>query len=461
MFIYDMARRVKSVIKDYKKQHDCEFLSPVRRIERTAPVAGRRICAMTFDDGPSDIETNPRISDDGLTLSLLKTLESFGARGTFDVIGTTEDNYPDVPGKHGSFSWGGMKYDHYPDIDKDLRGGAKNRPDLIARILEGGHEITNHGYRHILFGHPKLVYGARACFKNVHEVIDDIMTLQTLLHENHGYEMRLGRPPHYVDKIPDGKNSYDAYRYAGYQYLAASFDGGGWHPSCGDTKKDADAMVEPLKAALAKNADALNGQIIFQKDGFSMSRHTPVAEALPLQLQVLSDYGYEVVTVSELLAASPFTDVVCDDAAALANAGYTVAYRNNSLLPGRALTFGELVMMSAPPKEMLSAYRRLADNGFLTDTFDVSGVSKYGISPKHPYFLAYEHALSHGALKAGNPDGLRCKTPVTGELFKDYLLKIAPGYECGIKSGALTRADAFPHLRRALLTPDTEESDIK
>ena len=451
MFIYDTARRIKRIIKEYKKKRDCEFLSPVRRIERTAPLPGRRICAMTFDDGPSDIETNPRISDDGLTLTLLKALESYGARGTFDVIGTTEDNYPDKPGKHGSFSWGGVKYDHYPDIGKDLRGGAKNKPDLIARILEGGHEITNHGYRHILFGHPKLVYGARACFKNIHQVTDDIMTLHKLLSREHNYEMRLSRPPHYVDKIPDGKNSYDAYRYAGYQYLAASFDGGGWHPSCGDTAKDAEDMVAPLRDALSKNADELNGQIIFQKDGFNMSRHTPVAEALPLQLQVLKDYGYEVVTVSELLSASPFTDVVCDDARALANAGFTVAYRNNSLMPERTLTFGELVEMTAPQKEMLSSYRRFVDANFSADGFNTAGAAKYGISPKHPYFISFDIALSRGVLSAKNPLRLRCETPVTGEIFSDYLRAIAPEYSCDIHNGILTRGDAFSHLRRALI----------
>ncbi len=451
MFVYDMARRAKRVIKEYKKKRDCKFLSPVRRIERTAPLSGRRICAMTFDDGPTDIETNPRISDDGLTVTLLKILESFGARGTFDVIGTTEDNYPDHAGKHGSFSWGGVRYDHYPDIGKDSRGGAKNKPDLISRILDGGHEITNHGYRHILFGHPKLVYGDRACFKNVHEVIDDIMALHTLLSEKHGYEMRLSRPPHYVDKIPDGRNSYDAYRYAGYQYLAASFDGGGYYPSCGDTSKDVEAMVAPLRAALSRNPDELNGQIIFQKDGFSMSRHTPVAEALPLQLALLAEYGYEVITVSELLSASAFTDVICPDACQLANAGYTVAYRNNFLMPERKLTFGELVVMSASPDAMLASYRKLADSDFSYDGFDVSGCAKYGISTKHPYFIAFNLALKNGVIKPENAKKLRCNTTVTGEIFADFLRTIAPDYTFDATSGFMTRGDAFPHLRHILL----------
>ncbi len=451
MIIYDLARKAKRYIKEYKKARDCKFLSPVRRIERFAPVPGRRLCAMTFDDGPSDLALNPPVSEDGLTLHLLKTLESFGAKGTFDVIGTTEGNYPDSPGKEGSFSWGGVRYDHYPDINEDKRGGAKNRPDLIKRILDGGHEITNHGYAHILFGHPKLVYGARASFKNIHEVVDDLSKLQKLLEEEHGFTMHLARPPHYVDKIPDGTNSYDAYRYLGYQYLAASFDGGGWLPSCGDLAADVEKMVAPLRHALSENPDALSGQIIFQKDGFSMSRHTPVAEALPLQLKILSDYGYEVVSVSELMKLSPFVDAIDEDAAALSLSGYTVAYKNNMLLPERELTFGELVMMSADPQEMLTAYRVYVDAGLVAEKEDIAVGKKYRLSLKHPYFFAFALAAKRGLIDAKNTNGLSVSSPVSGELFAAYLKKLSPESSFGNLPEKLLRRDAFPYLKNALL----------
>ena len=32
---------------------------------------------------------------------------------------------------------------------------------LIRRMLDEGHQITNHGYRHIIFGKKPFVYGAR------------------------------------------------------------------------------------------------------------------------------------------------------------------------------------------------------------------------------------------------------------------------------------------------------------
>ncbi len=451
MILYDLARRAKHKLRDYKRSRDCEYITPVRRIEKVYPIKGERICAMTFDDGPTVAKTCPEVSELGLTEHLLTTLEKYGARGTFDVIGTTEENYPDEAGEHGSFSWGGVKYDHYPDINRDTEAGAKNRPELIKRIIDGGHEISNHGYRHVLFGHLKLVYGARAHFDTIHEVVEDMMKLDKLILSEHNCKIRLARPPHYVDKIPDGKTSYDAYRYAGYNYMAASFDGGGWLPSCGDTERDVEAMVAPIEKALSENPDSLNGQIIFQKDGYSMSRHTPVAEALPKQLELLSKYGYKVVTVSELLARSSFEDCENEDATALATAGYTVAYRNNTLQPERGLTFGELVVMATSPDAVNKAYREFVDSDYNTEKLSVDAAKSYGVSEKHPYFIAFCVASELGLIDKENKDKLSYKSAVTGKMFSEFMKKLAPGYEFTISSGALKRGEVFSHLRLALL----------
>ncbi len=450
MIIYDLARRAKHMLRDYKKKHDCKYVTTVRRIERVFPIKGQRLVAMTFDDGPTDIETNPVVSEDGLTLHLLKTLEKYGAKGTFDVIGTTEHNYPDVAGEMNSFTWGGVKFDHYPDINLDSRAGAKNKPELIKRILDGGHEITNHGYRHVLFGKMKLVYGDRESFNNIHEVVEDIMTLDKLLLDDFGYKMKLSRPPHYVDKIPDGKTSYDAYRYAGYNYMAASFDGGGWLPT-GSFEKDVSAMVEPLRRALSENPDSLNGQIIFQKDGFSMARLSPVAAALPEQLKLLSEHGYKVVTVSELLALSAFEDSENKDATALANAGYAVGYKNNTLHPERLLTFGELVAMTANPEKQLSLYREFVDSDYDAATLPEDFTKKYGITKDHPYFIAFCIALNDGLLDRENADKLSYKSHVTGKLFSEFMKKLSPDLSFDIKEGNLLRGDVFSLLVRALL----------
>ena len=450
MIIYDLARRAKHILRDYKKKHDCKYVTTVRRIEKVYPPEGMRVVAMTFDDGPTDIETNPKVSEDGLTLHLLKTLEKYNARGTFDVIGTTEHNYPDEAGEENSFTWGGVKFDHYPDINLDARAGAKNKPELIKKILDGGHEITNHGYRHVLFGKMKLVYGDRESFENIHEVVEDLMTLDSLLEKDFGYKMKLSRPPHYVDKIPDGKNSYDAYRYLGYNYMAASFDGGGWLPT-GSFESDVEAMVAPLRRALSENPDALNGQIIFQKDGFSMARLSPVAAALDEQLRLLTECGYKVIPVSELLALSSFEDCENRDATALANAGYAIGYKNNTLHPERGLTFGELVVMTANPEKHLSAYREFVDSDFLADGNIEEIAKKYGITKSHPYFIAFSLAATDGLIDKENGLNLSWKTPVTGKLFSSYMKKLVPDFSFEIKNGRLLRGDVFPILRDALL----------
>lgn len=451
MFLYDLARRAKHKLREYKKSRDCGYITPVRRIERVYPLTGERVCAMTFDDGPTVAKTNPKVSELGLTEYLLETLERYGARGTFDVIGSTTENYPDVAGEHGSFSWGGVKYDHYPDINRDGEAGAVALPSLIKRMIDGGHEISNHGYRHILFGHLKLVYGARAHFDNIHEVVADMMKLDNMMMEEHNVKLRLARPPHYVDKIPDGKTSYDAYRYAGYNYLAASFDGGGWLPSCGDTEKDVEAMVEPLRRALSENPDSLNGQIIFQKDGYSMSRHTPVAEALPKQLELLSQYGYKVVTVSELLSRSGFEDCGNEDATALAAAGYTVAYKNNTLQPERTLSFGELVVMCTPPEAVRKAYCAFVDSKYSTDGLYADVAKRYGVSEKHSYFIAFCKAAELGLIDKENKEKLSYRSAVNGKIFSAFMKKLSPETDFPKNSEKLRRGDAFAHIRATLL----------
>ena len=460
MFLYDLARKIKSGYKVRQKQNAGRFLSPVRRIERVAPIKGERLTAMTFDDGPSaaplartepsanavyaasassaslsssatnaaQTTATPQRSEKGLTAHILDTMNQYGAKGTFDVIGTTSGNYPDKAGKSGSFAWGGERFDHYPDFNMDDLAGAKNRPELIARIINEGHELTSHSYTHTLFGRIRMIYGKRACFDSIHDVISDLKLLDKLILNDHSCSIRLARPPHYVDKTLDGHSAYDAYRYMNYQYMAASFDGGGWKASSGDYDRDVSDMVAPLAQALEASPDALGGQIIFQKDGCSMSRLTPVADALPRHLELLAKHGYRVVTVSELLEISPFEDVSNDDsifeaARSLIGKGYCIAYRNNTLQPDRLLTFGELVVMSASPEKVLSVFREDVDSEF-TRSFP-QALGRFGVTATHPYYHAFAAALETGVLF--NEDTHTADAPVTPHILSDYIRRL-PGY---------------------------------
>ena len=99
--IVKLGKKGKKIVKKFAAPAEKHHLSYTRRIERIK--TGRRICAMTFDDGPMDLPAAPdRFGGKSLTDVLLDTLAEFGAKGTFDVVGDTGENYPDKAGKAGS-----------------------------------------------------------------------------------------------------------------------------------------------------------------------------------------------------------------------------------------------------------------------------------------------------------------------------------------------------------------------
>lgn len=236
-----------------------------------------------------------------------------------------------------------------------------NQPELVRKILADGHELTSHSYSHRLFGPKRVVYRSRRHMQSLQQVTEDLTRLHTYVREQFGYEMKLARPPHYVDKIPGGATAYDAYRIMGYQYMAASFDGGGWQPA-GSYDEEVRQMVQPLRNLLERDADALSGQIIFQKDGCNMNLRTPVLDALPQQLRLLREYGYQVVPVSRLLELSPFEDLSPDSRALpwvleLIRRGHIVGYKNNTFQGEMYITPEEFLLMAARPERLRAQAR--------------------------------------------------------------------------------------------------------
>ncbi len=352
MLLYNAARKVNTQIKKYKKIQAGKYLSCSRRIEFVYPPQDGKYVAMTFDDGPTAYPTTSK-PDVGLTDELLRILNKYNAKGTFDVIGSTAENYPDEEGTLGNFTWSGVHFDHYPKFNDDLSAGAVNQPKLIEKILSGGHEITSHTYSHRLYGPMLAIYGQRTHFDSLAQVINDLKMLDTYMKDNFNYEIKLSRPPHYIDNIPDKSTSYDAYRIMGYNYMAASFDGAGWQPE-ESYEKEVSAMIEPLQQALDHNVDCLNGKIIFQKDGCNMNLRTPVADALDKQLELLTQNGYKIVTVSELLALSAFEDFSPNSpqytfAKKLLSKNHVIGYKNNTFQPERKITADEFLVMCAAP----------------------------------------------------------------------------------------------------------------
>lgn len=430
------AKKLKHRFQDEIKSRTPVYLSPVRRIERVA--LNERVVAMTFDDGPCALPAIPDSDGRALTLRLVETLEKFGAHGTFDVVGDTSGNYPDVVGKPGTAMWGGVKFDHYPDFEKDAFGGVKSCPQLTKRILDGGHEITSHTWAHVLFGPKPLVYGKRQSLNSIDEVIADLETMDSFMRENYDYAIKLSRPPHYVDNTKDGLSAYDAYAVMGYQYMAASFDGAGWLPLA-SYEAEVEATWKPIERALAADPDYFCGQIIFQKDGYSMARRSPVADGLEKQLELLSAQGYRVVNVSDLLKMCQFADLSPENklyaaAEKLLNAGYCICYRDNTVRADNILTRGELAMMlygCTSAKERIDIAR-----GRKSPAKDVSY--------KHAYSAAVATAVNSGEmpLSAGKfaPDGTVTATELAEVCQKHF------GKKPGNLPGVITHAAAIAAL---------------
>ncbi|GAU78039.1 polysaccharide deacetylase family protein [Fusibacter sp. 3D3] len=440
MILFEILRKINRFIKQHNKRKAGIYLSPVRRIEQVYPLLDERVCAMTFDDGPSALPPNPvpqLDSEDeivkrayGLTEVLMNTLERYGAVGTFDCVGGTQENYPDQRGKLHTAKWGGTAHDHYPDFEKDPFAGILNQPELGERILKRGHEMANHGGRHVIFGPMRLIYDSRVSLSSLERVLEDLTLFHNFAYKNYKHTPTLSRPPHYIDRIKGRLNAYDVYAMMGYQYMAASFDGGGWKPSKGIYREDVEAMVLPMKRVLESDDNALNGHIIFQKDGCNMSLQTPVADALAPQLEILNAKGYKVIGVNELINRSPFEDygeghTHFEIARELINAGFVVAYKNNSFQPNRLLTFGELVAMTTP-KALFVALTLLKSKQLRADfdyaKWDVKKIADAHVKVRtsHPYYWMFKYAKKQGYLEV-NSDRWDIHDPVDAHICIQYL----------------------------------------
>ena len=316
-------------------------------------------------------------------------------------------------------------------------------PELVARILSGGHQITNHTYSHVLFGKKPLVYGKRTYLQNVDEVVDDLQKLHDLLKEKFNYEMKFSRPPHYVDKIEGGFTSYDAYEKMGYQYMAASYDGAGWLP-CATYEEEVKATYEHIAKLLAEDPNALCGQIIFQKDGYNMARRTPIADGLPQQLEILNQYGYKVVTVEELCEYSPFTDIgkkdeIYEAALKLVEKGYVIVYRDNKIKPEMPLIMGELAMMLCGNEGFAIRFEALKKNpaGFFGN-----------VKIKHPYSGAIKAAADKGYLPLqGKKFNMEAK--VNAQTFNNACEK-AFGRNAAVKGNVIDHKTAIIALAKLI-----------
>lgn len=195
------------------------------------PADGKKLVALTFDDGPSTY-----------TEAYLKILEEHHAKATFFALGENVEAYP----------------------------------ELARKVSEAGHQICNHSTHH-----PSLSTLDAEGFRS------EIVGAHDIIKEATGVETTTIRPPY------------------------GDFDRNCWVMSAGAISasvlwnQDTLDWTMPGPDTIVNNALAgiEPGSVILMHDGGG-ARDQDV-QALPTIIERLQSSGYELVTLSELLASDP------------------------------------------------------------------------------------------------------------------------------------------------------------
>ncbi|WP_258360080.1 polysaccharide deacetylase family protein [Moorella sulfitireducens (nom. illeg.)] len=202
------------------------FPKPLRQV----PEAGRRV-ALTFDDGPFPQWTE----------RYLAVLAATGTRATFFMVGRQAETYP----------------------------------ELVRAVMEGGHEIASHSWRHANLGKV-----TRA------EAETDLRQAAAVLEKISEQQVKYFRPP---------------YGAMGAELLAAAAGLGTpavtWSVDPRDWSNPGPGVI--VRHVLANVRD---GSIILLHEG-----HPGTLAALPLLIKGLQEKGYELVTISGLIAGDEKT----------------------------------------------------------------------------------------------------------------------------------------------------------
>jgi chitooligosaccharide deacetylase len=205
-------------------------------VYRREGLRGRRLLAITFDDGPS-----------GWTPAILELLASHGAPATFFILGEAVDAHEEI----------------------------------LRRMVADGHELGNHTY-----SHPDPAEASDE------ELRDEIMRANARIAEASGRAPIVMRPPY--GGAP--KRVARVTRRLGIRTVMRSVDPKDWSKTSGrEIADDVLAAVEP-------------GDIVDLHDGIppgsqSHPSRQPTVDAVARLVPALHDRGYELVTVSGLLAA--------------------------------------------------------------------------------------------------------------------------------------------------------------
>ncbi len=209
------------------------------------PADGRMLVALTFDDGPSTTYT-PQILD---------ILAAYGAKATFFNIGV------------------------------NIEGTGDEGVAIMQRLVAEGHQLASHTYSHNDPGLTSMDLDTRNW---------EISHTFELIANATGVATDVMRPPFgelrgkgFVQYLASGGNiAYSAYW---------SVDSEDW------TLPGSDQIVANCTYGI--NSENYNGAVILMHDGGG-DRSQGVA-ALPRIIETFQAYGYQLVTMNELLAADP------------------------------------------------------------------------------------------------------------------------------------------------------------
>ncbi|MEW9052702.1 MAG: polysaccharide deacetylase family protein [Neobacillus sp.] len=191
----------------------------------------KKAVAITFDDGPNPIYT-PQV---------LEIFSEVNGKATFFMIGEE----------------------------------ISQKPELVKKAAEQGHEIGNHTYTH-----PQLSRLSRE------ECLDEIERTERLVEELIGQKPVVFRPP-YLDYNQD---TLSIIEQKGYRMIGAvNLDARDWE------QPGVEHILNESRSCIK------NGSILLFHDGYGDRTHT--IEAVRTLVSELTLQGYQLVTVTELLNA--------------------------------------------------------------------------------------------------------------------------------------------------------------
>ena len=278
------------------------YVSPVRRITRVYPVKDAPVFALVLSAGKE--------ADHDKRMKALQLLTGYSAVCSFAVTGESAAD-----------------------------------AEFVKSAIDQGFELINGGHSGRPFTTGKNVDSSAYPLTSWANVYADTKKLDDMMKENYGYKMAAGMPPYGVESIDGAINAYDLYDYFGYQLVKGSL-----------TLKPGDEAK--LAAEIAQDKNVLNGQVV--------TASLESVQALVDQFGKLSEAGYGVCTVKELLEVSPFSDIgpdspVFEPAKKLLDAGYPIAYRNNKINPKPYEIMGDTLMTLSEQEARAKKVDRVLD----------------------------------------------------------------------------------------------------